>query len=483
MTTLKKLLYSVIMNRKKIAGVILTAVFLSAFSACGSVQTMQIGELDVQFTEDKFSRIEHDINAQKNRYIKENNVISFYLDRGMAEHFGDNYTQSNRDLEEAERLIEEAFTKSISEYVVAFAKGDVKKVQYDGEDFEDIYTNVFKALNYYHLGNMEAALVEARRSNEKLRYLTGEYEAQAESWKTTLEQFAGIPPELNFSNSALARFLCVLLWRSAGNLDSARIDVEETAGAFSSYPDIYNFPLPPFLVLGGDKTCAETNIPSGMARLNLLAFTGLSPIKIRPVDNYFWYREDVPDYGLAEIHRDRFPEAVPLEKKVRVDISTLKPILSAFASYCSMNYSSYKNEMGLYALMLADLYVNDEIEESLREILSLYRNAPYDNYNYKKAADAAVRLGRELYPGGIYVGHDAGVFRPPPGEFNEMKMVSRASPVTRIEAVIDGRGTFPLYLLEDMGKVAELLYQRRVLRREASMAQEIFVNVLQKGYD
>jgi len=473
---------------------------LLALSSCGSVQEMYISAADEYVAQGEFAQAGDYITGRERQYITNKNEISFYLDRGLVAHYSGNYMQSNSGLKEAERLMEKAFTGDISDQVAAFARGDVKRAQYGGEDYENIYINMFKALNYYHMGNMESARVEVRRSNRKLRYITGEYAAQAESWKAALENFAGIPRELNFSNSALARYLSALIWRSGGYWDDARIDAQEAVNAFAEYPDVYNFPLPPFLVHGPDGRCAETNIPGGMARLNLLAFTGLSPLKVRPVDNYFWYREDLllkenVNYAWREIMDITYNlyKEKPREKKVQVDIITLKPILTAFASY-SMESSRVRsnearNMAGFYALMLYDLYVNDAIEDALREILNTYRTAEtWEGYGH--AAEQALQLGDRLYPEGIRAavpdrrgGFSPASFRPPSDELGEMRLHNRSSPVTRIEAVIDGQGTVPLYLLEDMGKVTELLYQRRKLRNEMAAAEYIIINVLQKGYD
>jgi tetratricopeptide (TPR) repeat protein len=458
---------------------------LCAFTGCASVKRMYVNPLDAQAADGEYSRVEQAVTTEKNQYQKDKNEISFYLDRGMAAHYGGNYQQSSRDLEEAERLIEEAFTKDISDSVAAFVKGDVKKAQYSGEDFENIYINVFNALNYYHAGNREDAIVEIRRSNEKLEYITGEYAAQSETWKAKLENFAGIPPELNFSNSALARYVSVLFYRDAGRLDDARIDAQEAAGAFAAYPEVYHFPLPPFLALGPDRTCAETKIPAEKARLNLLAFTGLSPLKVKPLDNYFWYRLNKPLYG-GRILRGP-PRNLPREKKVQVDMLTLKPILAAFAAFCSKGDTAYHYSGAVFTLafMLDDLYVNGGIDAALQDILKVW-----DTKDYSRAGENAFALAEKLYGTGMreygseimekMSGINGLTKRFTTDELG-LRIQSRESPVTRIEAVIYGQGMFTLELLEDMGKAVDLLYRRRAVRNNAASAYDLTINFLEKG--
>jgi hypothetical protein len=202
------------------------------------------------------------------------NAILFHLDRGMIRHYAGYWWESANDLQTAERLIEAAFTRSISQEIGSYIANDNVK-DYSGEDYEDLYINVFNALNYYNRNNMEGALVEIRRVNEKLRYLSVKYER-------AVERIVGFNPELQdteyaveavrFSNSALARYLSMLFFRGIGNYDNARIDLEELYQAYQLAPTVYYHAPPASLE-------AELSIPDGFARLNIIGFTGLSPIK------------------------------------------------------------------------------------------------------------------------------------------------------------------------------------------------------------
>ena len=211
----------------------------------------------------------------RNKLYPPKNEILYHLDRGMIEHHAGLWEASSQSLQLGERLIEEAFTKSISQAVTSYIANDNTK-EYSGEDYEDIYINVFNALNYYHRGSLESAMVEIRRVNEKLLHLANKYEVAVEKAKGASDLLAGNPDYAieakSFSNSALARYLGVLFYRANGNRDSARIDMEELRRAFALAPSIYTFPVPTSL----DE---ELEIPMGEARLNVLSFTGLSPVK------------------------------------------------------------------------------------------------------------------------------------------------------------------------------------------------------------
>ena len=56
------------------------------------------------------------------------------------------------------------------------------------------------------------------------------------------------------------------------------VDAQRITGAYNNMPEVYTNPLPPELVMRDDVN-DELSIPAGMARLNVLSFTGLSPRK------------------------------------------------------------------------------------------------------------------------------------------------------------------------------------------------------------
>jgi hypothetical protein len=215
----------------------------------------------------------------------EKNAVLLFLDKGLLEHYAGSNDDSSQDLQEAERLIAEAYTKSITADVMSYIANDNTK-EYPGEDFEDIYINVFNALNYYGKGDLEGALVEIRRLTEtsgKLSMLNQKYEGKGpNAGEYVLTQLGkiglSVNPELpqgksvNFSNSALARYLSVLFYLGEGKTDDARIEFDQLRAAFASNTNIYTNPFP--------KSAAEIQtVPRGKARLNVIGFTGLSPIK------------------------------------------------------------------------------------------------------------------------------------------------------------------------------------------------------------
>jgi len=259
------------------------ALFLSCASASGVYRN-----IDNAVYQNNFERgiAEIVIGQEKKRPIyPEKNAVSLFLDKGLLEHYAGNYSSSSRDLENAERLIQEAFTKSITAGIASYIANDNLK-EYPGEDYEDIYLNVFNALNYYHNHNIEEAMVEIRKitmSNGKLDLLSKKYEEGSKfatqhlleslhsiGFMAALELPRGEP--VLFSNSALARYLSALFYQGQGKTDDARIEFSQLYAAFIDNQRVYYHPVP--------RSVEDAqNIPTGKARLNVIAFAGLSPIK------------------------------------------------------------------------------------------------------------------------------------------------------------------------------------------------------------
>jgi hypothetical protein len=206
--------------------------------------------------------------------------VLYFLDKGLLTHYAGSYVESSQLLQDGERAIEANFAASISQEIGTFILNDRTR-EYDGEDYEDIYLNAFNALNYYHRNNMDEALVEIRRMNNKLRDLSVKYGVlMTNMQKLALEKDTEIPPNpetpVKFNNSALARYLGMLFYRGAGLMDDARIDQQQLRVAMADAPSIYTNPVP-------SSIQNELSIPGGMARLNVIGFAGRSPIKSEEV--------------------------------------------------------------------------------------------------------------------------------------------------------------------------------------------------------
>lgn len=249
------------------------------FASCAS--SRDFANIDMSSQQGDFYTAREQLESKKSSLYPNTDKVLYALDAGMLSHYSEDYEQSNTELAQAERLIEEYFAISITQAIGSYLLNDTV-VDYAGEDFEDIYTNLFMALNYIHLGNTEAAFVEIRRFNNKLQALSAKYtdalfyaRQQIASQNSGSEQsqvYGGEYENIEFYDSAFARYVSLLLYRSIGQTDSAEIDRKFIETAFQTQQQLYPFPIP-------NAVAQEFSIPQDKERLNVFCYTGRAPEK------------------------------------------------------------------------------------------------------------------------------------------------------------------------------------------------------------
>lgn len=256
-------------NRKFLLTVYLGLVL----SGCASIRTntdfyypiltdLKRGEYNL--AAEKIDRAEID-----EEYSNKDRVL-LHLDKGIIYHYQGEYERSNKELEKAELAIEELFTKSISKAAISLLLND-NALAYSGEVYEDLYINIFKALNYLHLRKFDDAFVEVHRVNNKLQELDVKYEEEVKSLNESEDKQFDIQAEkIDYYNNVLSHYLSHLIYRADGAYDDSRISLEKAKEAWETYPDVYNYEMPVAL--------AETTSERGVF-LNIIAFVGKAPIK------------------------------------------------------------------------------------------------------------------------------------------------------------------------------------------------------------
>jgi len=218
----------------------------------------------------EFTRLTQETEKKKNKIYKHKDRAIKYLDLGMLYHYEGDYVKSNQLLEEAELTIEDLYTKSLSKAALSILLND-NVLEYSGEDYEDIYTNAFKALNYLHLNNFDDAFVEIRRINMKLDMLEDKYAKLSKNLNSSQDKRAEFKAGSNkFFSSALGRYLSMIIYQQEGKLDDAYIDYVKLVEAFENQPEIYNFE-PPLLRNPHEMT--------GLPTLHIVSLIGRAPHK------------------------------------------------------------------------------------------------------------------------------------------------------------------------------------------------------------
>ncbi|MDR3199935.1 MAG: hypothetical protein LBT68_00625 [Spirochaetales bacterium] len=263
------------MKKRKIFALLAAVCAALVFASCGTTRNAAFIPFDEIVEDHEYleaaEALEEAAVESEDLYREGKDDVLRYLDTGVLYHFAGEAQKSIERLTEAENLIEDNFTKSISDAVTAFLLNDYQLV-YFGEVYEDIYLNVFKALDFLKLNDFNGAFVEIRKVGEKLNLLEDKYGRLADSMNEAGDSGDAIKKEaIEFHNSALARYISALLYRADRGQDNAAIDMQQLKKAFADQPNVYNFPLPPDV----DKLLQSTR----QARLNVIAFAGPGPTK------------------------------------------------------------------------------------------------------------------------------------------------------------------------------------------------------------
>lgn len=259
---------------KKTVSIHFSTALLLLLTGCASFRTdkSQYAGMDRLLAKADYPAAITQLETVKETAYTYKDRVVYYLDIGMLHHWNGDYEKSNAMLEKAERGIEDNFTKSVTRSASSMIMND-NVLAYAGEDYEDIYLNAFKALNYLALGRNDEAFVEVRRINNKLVQLESKYDKVAQKMNQAEEAHETfVPGKSYFQESALGRYLGMMLYRADDKWDDVRIDLEKIDRGWRLQPDIYTFQKPGFA-----RSTRRVRAPT--ARLNVIAFSGLAPDK------------------------------------------------------------------------------------------------------------------------------------------------------------------------------------------------------------
>ena len=144
--------------------------------------------------------------------------LVYLLDYGMALHLNGQFEESNKVFLKADKIADIQDYHSISN-VTASVLLNEEQVQYKGDDYEKVLINAFLALNFLSLNDLDSALVEVRRLNNKLQKFKDE---------------AG----RNYQQSSFAKYISALIWESDRKYDDAYIAFAEAYKLDPSIPQI-----------------------------------------------------------------------------------------------------------------------------------------------------------------------------------------------------------------------------------------------------
>ncbi len=156
--------------------------------------------------------------------------VLYRMDRGMTLHLVGRYEESTAVLDKAEQEVEQLYTRRITTETKAFLYNDTE-LPFEGAAYEQVMLNVLKALNYAVSGNLQDALVEARRVDHRLNVLADRVGDKPDAYK----------------DDGLARYLSGLLYEAAGELNDAFIAYRKAYDAYLAARTWSRTPPPPML--------------------------------------------------------------------------------------------------------------------------------------------------------------------------------------------------------------------------------------------
>lgn len=267
-------------------------------SGCGTLWTekSQYAGVDRMLAQGDFATAKAQIENSRFLHYQNKDRALYFLDLGLLQHYLGEYEASNDSLEQAERAMDDAFVKSVSRGAASLLLND-NALEYAGEDYENIYVNVFKALNDLALDQFDGAFVEVRRIDEKLKVLESRYWKIAEKYNEARETDKPFTVGKNrFQNSALSRWLSLLIYRAEGRPDEAAVDLKKIDRAWRLQPGMYNFREP-------DLSDALTPPVDGTVRVSFLALAGQAPEKRADT---FWIHTQLNQIFIAGSQERRY---------------------------------------------------------------------------------------------------------------------------------------------------------------------------------
>ena len=184
-----------------------------------------------------------------------NDALLYHLELGVVKHLQGDYAASNQLLDKAERIAENLETTSITSSL-AVMMSNPRQGPYGGADFEKMFINYYKAMNYFGLAQIAAtrnerldaldgARIESRRLIIRLNDLNsrkGTYAEQKDKDQQTFTQLLKIfeklqgnlidMDQLEYRDDAMAHYLTGISFEMNGEYDDARISYQKAAKSY-----------------------------------------------------------------------------------------------------------------------------------------------------------------------------------------------------------------------------------------------------------
>lgn len=156
------------------------------------------------------------------------NRLLYLMELGNLMRLSGNFPVAENLLLQADRLSDQQRGIELGQEIGSFLSNDLA-LEFRGADYEKVFLNYCLAACYASENNMEDALVECRRVNDKLRALNLSYKENRN----------------RYSDDAFVRYLMGILYEKAGDRNNALIAYRNSAAVYdSSYAVDYGISAP-----------------------------------------------------------------------------------------------------------------------------------------------------------------------------------------------------------------------------------------------
>lgn len=185
------------------------------FAGCASYQN-KVGEARTLIQNGNFQAATDKLKPLATE--KNGDQLVYLLDYAVALQLNGDLKESNNSFLQADKLAEQLDYHSVSRIAGSLITSE-EMMQYKGDTFEKIFINAYLAMNYLALNQLDDALVESRRMNEK--YLV--YRAEDKK---------------KFEQNVFGKYLSAMIWEASRQFDDAYIAYSEAYKLDSSIPTL-----------------------------------------------------------------------------------------------------------------------------------------------------------------------------------------------------------------------------------------------------
>ena len=259
----------------KFSKVLVFVLISSTFISCVT-RNEKLRKIDELVYNQEFEQAIEEIDKSKDElYNKNKDKVLYLSDTGLLSLYADQLDTSRVKLEEADTLIEEARTKSISEGVGAALINDTL-LTYGGIAYESVFVSLMLSLGYLAQGDFDKGFVEMRRTQDKITRIQNDYSIWIDNYEQNEDSFVELDRNnTGFVDSAFVRLLSFWLYRADEDFTNMEVAARKYNDAILSQPGIYSSFNPPLMDVDN-----VLDYDTSKTKIHVVAKTGRVPFRI-----------------------------------------------------------------------------------------------------------------------------------------------------------------------------------------------------------